>query len=169
MTTIQVEFLRANELEAACKLEQESGLSPMPFDEMCKRLQDAKYLLLGAHLLARSEAGLVREKQLVGIFTGWVVGQEVEVDNLTVAASHRRVGAGKTLLLNALSQAWGKGGRQVFLEVRESNFPALQLYYSLGFTVNGRRRLYYNYPAEDALLLTLEAQSYLALMQRLIP
>jgi ribosomal-protein-alanine N-acetyltransferase len=40
-----------------------------------------------------------------------------------------------------------------FLEVRESNYPAQQLYESFGFTAVGRRASYYQRPMEDAVVL----------------
>jgi len=49
------------------------------------------------------------------------------------------------------------GGRQMFLEVRPSNAPALALYEKAGFATIGRRKGYY--PAangrEDALVMRL--------------
>ena len=45
------------------------------------------------------------------------------------------------------------GVRALYLEVRESNSAARALYESLGFEQVGRRRGYYQYPSEDALLL----------------
>ena len=41
------------------------------------------------------------------------------------------------------------------LEVRESNEPALGLYRSFGFALQGKRRNYYTDPREDALIMTL--------------
>ena len=45
---------------------------------------------------------------------------------------------------------------EVFLEVRESNEPALALYQGQGFRIAGTRRGYYRSPEEDALVLRLE-------------
>ena len=39
------------------------------------------------------------------------------------------------------------------LEVRESNLPAVRLYESLGFTVEGIRKNFYRDPAENALIM----------------
>jgi ribosomal-protein-alanine N-acetyltransferase len=48
--------------------------------------------------------------------------------------------------------------REVTLEVRASNHPALALYRSLGFVETGRRPRYYVDPVEDAVLLSLELE-----------
>ena len=48
-----------------------------------------------------------------------------------------------------------RGGREVFLEVRESNAAAQALYCGRGFRVVGARQRYYRHPVEDALVLRL--------------
>jgi [ribosomal protein S18]-alanine N-acetyltransferase len=45
------------------------------------------------------------------------------------------------------------GGKQVFLEVRESNHAARALYEKWAFVESGRRKMYYHDPPEDALVL----------------
>jgi ribosomal protein S18 acetylase RimI-like enzyme len=47
------------------------------------------------------------------------------------------------------------GVTEVILEVRASNFPAVALYGTLGFTETGRRPRYYADPIEDAVLMTV--------------
>jgi len=73
---------------------------------------------------------------------------EAEVLNLVVDADWRRRGCARGLLL-ALS-----GLRTLFLEVRESNAAARAFYGSLDFAETGRRKDYYRFPSEDAILLT---------------
>ncbi len=92
----------------------------------------------------------------------------MEIDNLVVAARARQQGIGRALLAEALQQAWQRGARYAFLEVRENNLAALALYQSAGFTQAGRRRGYYHNPVEDALRLRLElTQSPVKLKLRL--
>jgi len=74
---------------------------------------------------------------------------EYEVLNLAVALDWRRNGIARRLLEHAISTEPG----QWFLEVRESNLPARQLYARLGFQCVGRRARYYTNPDEDALIL----------------
>ena len=47
------------------------------------------------------------------------------------------------------------GAPTIFLEVRSSNSGARALYAALGFSQEGRRRNYYQDPAEDALVLSI--------------
>ena len=82
---------------------------------------------------------------------------EAQLLNLTVASHARRQGIGRALLRRFLGEARRRGAMQCFLEVRESNAPAIALYAAEGFVPVARRIAYYP-PAssgerEDALVL----------------
>ena len=47
----------------------------------------------------------------------------------------------------------------LFLEVRESNEAAIELYLKKGFEVIGRRKQYYQRPVEDAVLMHYKNES----------
>jgi ribosomal-protein-alanine N-acetyltransferase len=89
----------------------------------------------------------------IGYLVAWFVLDEGEVANVAVAAAARGTGVGARLLDAALAEAGRRGTAQLFLEVRESNTVARQLYASRGFVELGRRRRYYRQPVEDALVL----------------
>ena len=81
--------------------------------------------------------------------------EEVEVLDVAVAAKHRRQGNARFLLEEFLRLVQEHGIRGVFLEVRESNVPAIALYRKFGFSTSGRRPNYYQQPDEAAMLLHL--------------
>ena len=83
-------------------------------------------------------------------------GGSGEILNLAVAPEHRRRGLGRALLEEALTILGGQGCGSVFLEVRESNAAARELYERRGFRVVGVRRGYYRSPAEDGMVLRLD-------------
>jgi ribosomal-protein-alanine N-acetyltransferase len=85
-----------------------------------------------------------------------VAGAEAEVADLAVAPAARRRGIGRALIDRLLSDLEREGVLAVFLEVRESNRAARALYESRAFHGVGRRRGYYRFPLEDALLLKRE-------------
>jgi ribosomal-protein-alanine N-acetyltransferase len=62
---------------------------------------------------------------------------------------------GAALLEAGLRELQLRGGREVFLEVRESNAGARAMYLARGFRVVGARQRYYRQPMEDALVLHL--------------
>jgi ribosomal-protein-alanine acetyltransferase len=74
---------------------------------------------------------------------------EHEILNLAVAPEFRRRGIARALLRNATQS---QGGR-LFLEVRESNEPARNLYREVGFSETGVRRRYYSDPEESAIVM----------------
>jgi len=76
-----------------------------------------------------------------------------EIANLAVAKHAQRHGLARKLLADALAFANTRLIVSVFLEVRESNAPALALYRSKDFREIGRRKGYYQRPPEDALVL----------------
>ena len=73
--------------------------------------------------------------------------------NLAVLPEARRQGVGSQLLHSALLQASARGAQRIFLEVRDSNQPALLLYQRWGFLRAGSRPGYYTHPPADGLLL----------------
>jgi len=81
---------------------------------------------------------------------------EAEVRNLAVGEPHRRRGVAKALLEALHDRLRASGVRHVYLEVRPSNQAALALYRSAGYVEQSRRKDYYQEPAEDALVLSLE-------------
>ena len=94
-----------------------------------------------------------RDGRLAGYVVAWYVLEEGELANLAVASAVRGQGVGRTLLDAMLQDAASRGTSQIYLEVRESNVAARQLYGSRGFEEVGRRKGYYRSPTEDALIL----------------
>ena len=87
-----------------------------------------------------------------GYFIAAVSFEEAELYRIAVIPEKRGMGYGKKLMDRFLKSCPQKTER-VFLEVRESNVPAVRLYESFGFKVMGRRKKYYG--NEDALNYTL--------------
>ena len=95
-----------------------------------------------------------QENDLAGAVAAREAAGEAEILNLAVAPAWRRRGIGRRLMETVLEWTVSAGVRRVFLEVRESNGGARAFYLRLGFAEAGRRRGYYQHPAEDALVLS---------------
>lgn len=89
----------------------------------------------------------------VGYVMARISGEEAEILNLAVLPKCRRRGIARCLLEEALAAVVTAGGREAYLEVRQSNAVALSLYQAYGFRPVGVRPDYYRNPPEDALVL----------------
>ena len=90
--------------------------------------------------------------QVCGYCVLSVLFEDAEVLNIAVAPAHRKKGYGKLLMDAMLEKARKLGALQCFLEVRESNMPAIRLYESYGFAGYGVRKRYYE-DGENALVM----------------
>lgn len=90
---------------------------------------------------------------LSGFLVGRLVADQAELLNLAVSETHRRKGEGSALLRAALVEFRSRGGKSVYLEVRESNTGAIAFYEKHGFGKTGCRRGYYRDPDEAAVIM----------------
>lgn len=115
----------------------------------------SEYLQLFAQQSGQERLVLVVEEgtEVVGFIVGRLIDQECEIENVAVRGTARRRGLGTRLLGEFLTQVRERGGREIWLEVRESNLAARALYEKWAFAEAGRRKAYYREPTEDALIL----------------
>jgi ribosomal-protein-alanine acetyltransferase len=117
----------------------------------------AEYHKLFAAEQTRTVLVIEQDGRVVGFIVGRQVDDEWEIENIAVTGSARRFGLGSRLLGEFLRLVRDRGGRAVFLEVRESNRAARALYEKWAFVETGRRKMYYQDPPEDALVLSFDA------------
>lgn len=92
-------------------------------------------------------------ERLVGHVFGWLLFDDLHINNLAVAPDFQGRGLGAALLEAIMAKAYADGGRKALLEVRPSNAPARRLYAKFGFAEVHRRVGYYDDTSEDALVL----------------
>ena len=78
---------------------------------------------------------------------------EASVTNVAVLPCFRKKGYGEALVEAAKQKAKVAGAECIFLEVRQSNVPAISLYKKLGFEELGIRKKFYEHPIEDAIIM----------------
>lgn len=93
--------------------------------------------------------------RVIGYVIFWVIGEDVQINNIAVHPDFQRMGIGEHVLRQVIDQVKFRGARLITLEVRPSNTAALALYGKLGFRLLGIRKGYYTLPPEDALVLGL--------------
>ena len=84
----------------------------------------------------------------------YTVLDEMDIVRVAVLPEYRRQGIAAEILKTVLAEKQGT----VYLDVRESNHPAISLYKSLGFVDTGVRKNYYTNPTENAILMMREHQ-----------
>jgi [ribosomal protein S18]-alanine N-acetyltransferase len=94
----------------------------------------------------------------LGAVIGFLVVRQVapgehEILNLAIAPACRRRGIASLLL----TSGWSVRSGTWFLEVRESNNCARNFYKKMGFMEAGRRRAYYEQPAEDCIVMKFQS------------
>lgn len=99
-----------------------------------------------------AEAG----ERIAGYAAYWCSADEGELGDLAVAPEMRRRGVGRSLVSAVRRESLRRGVGRIYLQVRESNGPARELYAQAGFEEIGRRPSYYRQPEEDAIIMGWE-------------
>lgn len=107
-------------------------------------------------------AAVINEK-VIGFLNGSYVIDEAELMNIAVSREHRRDGIAGALIESFENRLSEKGVNTVYLEVRESNFPAKKLYEKYGYIQIGLRKNYYRSPDENAVLMMKKLEHVLRL------
>jgi len=97
------------------------------------------------------------EEAIMGYIMIQTMKDEAQILNIAVDLPFQHRGFGKKLLKYTLGELGTK--TDVFLEVRESNLPAIKLYSEFNFEEIGVRDQYYS-DGEDAIVMFKKAKSY---------
>lgn len=96
---------------------------------------------------------MVDENNILGFAGLWFNIDEAHVMNIAVKSEFRRNSYGTRLLEFLINIAKNKNRKCITLEVREDNFPAINLYKKMNFTKEGIRKRYYD-NCFDAIIMT---------------
>lgn len=94
------------------------------------------------------------KEQVVGYAGIWIILDEAQITNIAVHPDFRRLDIATTLLIKLIEQCNKNNIIQMTLEVRQSNFPAINLYEKHDFFKVGFRTKYYADNKEDAIIMT---------------
>lgn len=94
-----------------------------------------------------------KDNKIIGYLGMYLFLEDADISNVAVEKEYRRQHIGRELLEYILSEAKSRGVKNVTLEVRETNVPAIRLYESMGFKEVGIRKNYYKEPTENALIM----------------
>ena len=151
--TYKIRPFSPSDLDGVMKINREclpENYAPLFFINLYKRFP-ATFLVaeiegeLIGYIMCRIETGIPSFK-LLGIT------KKGHVISIAVFPSHHHKGIGYTLIQEATQAMANYKAKECYLEVRESNLPAINLYKKLGFEVARTIRNYYS-DGEDAYLM----------------
>jgi len=93
---------------------------------------------------------MIARGNMVGYLFSHVVDDDVQILNIAIDIPFQHKGYGEQLLSYFLDQF--NTDSSIHLEVRKSNFPAINLYLKFGFHETGTRKGYYS-DGEDAIIM----------------
>lgn len=92
--------------------------------------------------------------EVAGYAGAWGVFGEADITNVCVAPKYRKMGIADKLLNELLDIGRENNIDVFFLEVRESNQPAISLYEKNGFRKISIRKNFYERPVENAIVMS---------------
>jgi ribosomal-protein-alanine N-acetyltransferase len=93
---------------------------------------------------------MIARGNMIGYLFSHVVDDDVQILNIAIDIPFQHKGYGEQLLSYFLDQF--NADISIHLEVRKSNFPAINLYLKFGFHETGTRKGYYS-DGEDAIIM----------------
>ena len=93
------------------------------------------------------------DETLTSYCTVITVLDEAQIINVATSTDFRGMGYAKTVIEAVFAECYKRGINSISLEVRESNVPAISLYQSFGFKIEGKRKDFYKNPRENAFVM----------------
>ena len=145
MQNILIRPMRQEDVPQVAELENKIFSRPWSAESFEKALTYPEQILLVAEGTA-----------ILGYSILFAAADQADVSNIAVDPEYRGQKIGDALMKEMLHQAAKRGVKEVFLEVRVSNAPAIGLYQKYGFERIGVRKGYYEDPKEDAHLMKMD-------------
>jgi len=133
MQSLLVRECREKDIGDILKIEKES------FSDCWRKETLEKELSLSFSYFLVAEVN----KEVVGYLISWIIDEVCELNRIAVSKRFRGKGVGKKLITSLINFCLEKKVKEVFLEVRESNFTAIRFYESFGFKKISTRKNYY--------------------------
>ena len=144
--------MRVEDIPQVQDIDEASFPTPWPKNSFLFELMDNKASLSWVAEIEEAE----NKKTICGMLVSWLILDELHIGTIATHPEYRRRGIGLKLLTHVLKECKEKGTNVIFLEVREFNYAAQNLYKKIGFEQTGLRKKYYADTGEDAFLMTLE-------------
>ena len=145
MTAIDVRPMRWPDIEPVHRLESELfTVDPWSIEQFWSELAQQ----------SRAYAVAVDGERIIGYAGAFLLAPDSDVQTIAVSPRDQGRGVGAILLTWLIEQAVAQGCRQMLLEVRSDNVPAIAMYERFGFERISVRRDYYE-RGIDAVIMRL--------------
>ena len=145
MTTVDVRPMRWPDIEPVHRLESELfTVDPWSIEQFWSELAQQ----------SRAYAVAVDGERIIGYAGAFLLAPDSDVQTIAVSPRDQGRGVGAILLTWLIEQAVAQGCRQMLLEVRSDNVPAIAMYERFGFERISVRRDYYE-RGVDAVIMRL--------------
>lgn len=136
--------MKESDLSQVIEIEQAAFTAPWSYKSLLSSLQNQDNIYLAAE----------ENEEIAGYLGVWCIAGEGVINNIAVKEGWRSKGIGYGLLIHMFQEGVNKSIEVFTLEVRESNEQAIRLYEKAGFQTAGRRKNFYQKPAEDGIIMT---------------
>lgn len=143
---LSIEKCTKKDAPCVAKIEKECFSTPFKEEDIISYLKSPIWHFLVAKC----------EGEVVGYVSFTIIIDECQIVNVATSQGYRKMGVGSALLKAMLDYVKDNGCKSAYLEVRESNLPAISLYKKYGFEIVGVSKNHYSQPTENALLMNLE-------------
>jgi ribosomal-protein-alanine N-acetyltransferase len=146
--------MKENDLAAVLEIESAAQFHPWTRQNFVECLNPGFISLVASEIIDRADKNGTDKnssgERIIGFALLSIQVVEMELLNIAVAPEYRGNGIAQSLLralrekvntLGAVNPAPTE--KNIFLEVRESNLPAINLYQNFGFIQTGKRKNYY--------------------------
>jgi len=137
-----IRLVKENDLDKILEIEMESFSSPWLRKDFLYELNENPYASL--YLLEKDD-------EIVAYADLWIVFERSELSNIAVKSNFRHQGYASELMEFVIKESEKKSCEYMFLDVRVSNTPAINLYRKYNFQDLRIKKGYYNDNYEDAL------------------
>lgn len=145
MTAVDVRPMRWPDIEPVHRLEAELfTVDPWSIEQFWSELAQQ----------SRAYAVAVDGERIIGYAGAFLLAPDSDVQTIAVSPRDQGRGVGAILLTWLIEQAVAQGCRQMLLEVRSDNVPAIAMYERFGFVRISVRRDYYE-RGIDAVIMRL--------------
>lgn len=143
MSELIIRRMQAEDMPKVCEIEKENFSMPWSENSFLESMarEDTVFLCAAA------------DGEIAGYVGCYCIAGAGEITNVAVGSSFRRQGIATRLLQRLYEEGAALDTQEFFLEVRQSNAPAIALYEAQGFVRAGIRRNFYEKPMENALIM----------------